>query len=275
MTGNLDFANSLATLRELPSNLQVAPRIILEDWERAIRNGFQPSKLRHVPAILNTTAAGAQRSGGALPSFLPRGVTPTQALELARLIDPFGRALELSLSNRDKSNFWRITQEPKAVKTGRNNVIRELTKIAITLQPAQERIRGVLDTTAPAQALRIPLITFLVKKFKYPDTTLARDIARGMQITGTIAKSNSLATRITPSAKLFQHIRGGLAKRNRNILRAIRSTANRTLKQKCWEISWLEHTKGWLTKPVPVTRHGEHSHVPSILQSRTTWLTGA
>ena len=160
------------------------------------------------------------------------GIAPSKALELARLIDPFGRALKLTLSNRDKSNFWRVTHEPKSSKSGRREVIRELTKIAFTLQPAHDRLRGVLNPTAPEQALRIPLITFLVGKFKYPDTTLSRGLTRGMKITGTIAKSNSLATRITPAAKQFQHLKGGLNRRSRNIARAIRSTANRTMKQK-------------------------------------------
>ena len=62
----------------------------------------QPSRRRHLPAILATTDAGAQRSGATLPSFLPRGLTPVMALEVARNIDPFQRALDLASSPQDK-----------------------------------------------------------------------------------------------------------------------------------------------------------------------------
>ena len=192
--------------------------------------------------------------GGALPSFLPRGITPKQALELARLVDPFDRALELSLSTRDKLNFHRITYGPKTVKTGRRKVIRELTKIAAKLKPAQEKLSCVLDTAAPARLLRIPLLTFLVKKFNYPDTTLPRGLTRGMKIAGAITKSNSLVTRFTPAAKKLKQLRGGLNRRNRHIVRAIKGATNPTLKQKCWEMSLLEYNKGWLTQPVPITK---------------------
>ena len=167
-----------------------------------------------------------------MPSFLQRGITPTQALELDRFIDPFGRALELSLSNSDKSNFWRITHEPKAGKAGRRNFLRDLTKLADALKPAQERLRSVLDTTAPAQALHIPLIAFIANKFNYTDAALPRELTQGVKITGTIAKSNALATRISLASKNLQTLRGGLRRRDRNIIRAIKSTSNWTLKQK-------------------------------------------
>ena len=184
----------------LPTQNFVSPQVIIDDWERKLNKGFRPSKSRHLSAILSTTSAGAQRSGNALPTFLPRGITPKQALNIAKLIDPFDRALELTLSNRVKDNFWRVSHEPKVAKSGRRNVIRELTKIATTLEPAQNKLRGVMEPQAPAHTLHIPLIAFLVQKFNYPDKSLPGDLARGMKITGTIAKSNALATRATPAA---------------------------------------------------------------------------
>ena len=167
----------------LPTNSQVASRIIVNDWERALRTVFRPSRLRRLPAILNTTSDGAQRSGTTLPSVIPRGIPLTQALELARIIDALGRALDLALSNRDRSNYWRVTREPKVAESSRRKVIRALTQIADKLRPLQEQLQGVLDASAPARLLRVPLITFLVEKLNYPDTALPRGLTRGMKIT--------------------------------------------------------------------------------------------
>ena len=62
-------ANHLGTLHTTPmvspqpADPQVSSRIIINDWERTLRAGFQPSRLRHLPAILNTTAAGGAKIG--------------------------------------------------------------------------------------------------------------------------------------------------------------------------------------------------------------------
>ena len=217
----------------LPSNSQASHRIIINDWDLAIRTGFQPSRLRHLPAVLNTTSDGAQRSGTSIPIFLPRGITPAQALEIATTIDPFDRALDLALTKRDRSNYWRVTHEPKVAKSGRRKVIRELTKLADKLRPLQVRLQNTPKPSAPARLLHIPLITFLVKKLNYPDTALPSDLTRGMKITGAIAKSNVLAARTTPASKKLHNLRTGLSRRNRDIIRTIANVSNKTLKDKC------------------------------------------
>ena len=79
-------------------------RIVINDWEQRLSNGYQPSRQRRLPSMLATTAAGAQRSGATLPTFLPRGLTPGMALEVTRNIDPFQRALDLAFSPQDKCN---------------------------------------------------------------------------------------------------------------------------------------------------------------------------
>ena len=128
----------------LHTNSPASPRIIINDWERSLRTGLQPSRIRHLPAIINTTEAGAQRSGTPLPSFLPRGKTPTQAPEIARTIDPFDRALDLALSNRDRRNYRRVTTAPNVTKSNRHKVVRALTHIADKLRPLQEQLQSVI-----------------------------------------------------------------------------------------------------------------------------------
>ena len=140
------------TALALPTNSHASSRVILNDRDRTLRTGFRPSRLRHLPSILNTTADGAQRSGDSLPSFLPRGSTPSQALELARNIDPFGRALDIALSNRDRGNYWRVTHEPKVVKAGRRKVLRGLARLAAAPKPLQDRLKGAIDTSPAREA---------------------------------------------------------------------------------------------------------------------------
>ena len=69
---------------ETPTHGPFFSRIVIDDWGRNLRNGFQPSRQQYLPAIIFTTAAGAQRSGSSLPTFLPRGLTPDQALQIAQ-----------------------------------------------------------------------------------------------------------------------------------------------------------------------------------------------
>ena len=119
-------------------------RIGIIDWERTLRNDFQTSRERRLPSIMATTAAGARRSGATLPSFLPRGLTPGMALEVARNIDPFRRALDLTSSPPDKCNFRQTVEAPKVVKANRHRAIREPTAIAAKLKPLQAKLKGEL-----------------------------------------------------------------------------------------------------------------------------------
>ena len=216
----------------LPTNVQLSSRIIIDDWERTLRTNFQPSRSRRLPAVLETAAAGAQRSGIPIPSFLPRGITPTQALDIAGLIDPFGRTLQLKLSTRDSCNFKRVVEQPRTIKSTRHQVIRELTHLAVSIMPMRDALRKVSDKRPTANRLHIPLISFLVAKLNYPGRALPMDLTRGMKITGAIPASHVLASRVTSATKRMTALRDGLRRRNLNILRAIKTTVNTTLKAK-------------------------------------------
>ena len=141
------------------------------------------------------------------PSFLPRGLKHGQALEVARNIDPFQRALDLASSPKDKRNFRRIADVPKVVKANRHRVIRELAALAAKLKPLQVKLQGKLNPLAPARIHHIPLITFLVRKLGYPDKTSPSDLTKGMKITGTIGPSHVLSHRKSPATKQCTSIR--------------------------------------------------------------------
>ena len=73
--------------------------------------------------------------GKAITSPLLRCATPSQALEIARSIDPFGRAIDRTLPNRDRANYRRVASELKVVKSNRRKVLRGLTQIADKQRP--------------------------------------------------------------------------------------------------------------------------------------------
>ena len=206
--------------------------IVINDWERDLCNGSQPSRQRHLPAILATTAAGAQRSGATRPSFLPRGLTPGQALAVSRNIDPFRRALDLASSPKDKRNFQRIDDVPKVAKSNRHRVIRELAALEAKLKPLRAKLQGKLNPLAPARSLHIPIIKFLVRKPGYPDKTLASDLTMGVEITGTIEPSHALSPRKSPATKQFAPLRDGLRARNTRILRPLKGANGPLLRTK-------------------------------------------
>ena len=78
--------------------------VFINEWESALRDGFQPSPQRHLPATLAKMAAGAQRVGAPLPTSPPRALTPDRAIEIARAIDPPRRADGLTSPSANRRN---------------------------------------------------------------------------------------------------------------------------------------------------------------------------
>ena len=218
-----------------------------------MRNNAQPSRMRHLPAIIATTAAGVQRSGAALPGFLHRWLTPPAALEIARSIDPYNRLLENHCDPTTRGSARMVSTQPKLVKTNRHRAIRLLTNLAHRLQPNQLRLAKVLGKKSPARRLNIFLIDFLVAKLNYSDTTLPDDLTSGVEIAGEIPTAVVLPIRVTPAAKKLTTLKKGLWARNNAIVRSIAKTTNATLREKRRELSWGEHEQGWLAEPTPLT----------------------
>ena len=153
---------------------------------KTVRSEFEPSRERLLPAVLATTAAGAQRSGPALPSFLPLGISTERAIEIAQLIDPSHRTLELAFSLDNRRVIEKVASSPNDVEKNRRKVIRQLTLLAGTLQPAQQRLAATFPRKSQERKLHIPLIAFLANRLGYEDENLPIDLAKGVNITGEI-----------------------------------------------------------------------------------------
>ena len=62
-----------STVLSLPPQQQFCSEIAISDWEQKLRNEFEPSRGRHLPAIIATAAAGSRRSGVHSPFRPTRG----------------------------------------------------------------------------------------------------------------------------------------------------------------------------------------------------------
>ena len=247
----------------VPPSEQISSDLLIHEWEQTLRSGFEPLRQRSLPGVLATAATGAQRAGSALPSFLPRWLSTDQSLEVAQLIGPFRRTLELAFSVGNRNTVEKIASSPKDAKASRRKAIRQLTALAGVLQPARQRLAATLPMKSPARNLHIPLIAFLVNKLGYDDKLLPVDLVKGMNITGEIPTSRVLAKRITPALKRLKTLRAGLRTRNKGIINSISKVKDPILRGKCWELSREEHLDGRLSKPTPVTLNDRNEMVLS------------
>ena len=233
----------------------VSAQMTILEWDGVIRLGFQPPRNRRIQSALSSTAATSQRSGVALPCFIPRGVNSSTALQIATQIDPFDRVLNAALSARSRNTIRRTSLNTCTVKTMRRKTIRRLKWVSPELQPIRERLAASLPVRTPARKLNIPLVMFLTRHLDYPDKQLPIDLAKGMDIIGNIPPSRALRKRTTTPTTNMTRLKTNLVARNRAILRNLKRTNDSTIRQKCWEMSVAGYEKGWLSKPSLATQH--------------------
>ena len=133
--GGNDLGNTLVPCAGLPSAEDA-----IRGWGEQIRLGFKRSRNRLLQSVLAATAATSQRSGTALPGFIPRGVSPQAALQIATRIDASDRVLNTAVTLRSRDMIRRTIRNKCTVKTQRRTVIRQLKRVRLTLQPLRERL---------------------------------------------------------------------------------------------------------------------------------------
>ena len=121
----------------------------------------------------------------------------------------------------------------------------------------------MLPLGSPARNLNIPLITALIRHIDYPGKNLARDLTKGMDITGEIPEPKALTKRIAAPTTDLTSIKIRLVARSRTILRHLGRQTDPILRNKCWEKSSIEHQKGWLSRPTPVTQNDRTNTIMS------------
>ena len=216
----------------LPNQHDPSAQQAILEWEGRIRLGFQPSMHRHIQAILAATAATSQRTGVALPCFIPRGASPSTALQIATQIDPFDRVLNTALPARSRTTIRRTSINASTVQTMRHRAIRHLKWVSLKPKPMRGSLAARFPVRTPARKLNIPLIMFLIKHLDYPDVKIPMDLSEGVDITGNIQPSRSLTERAIQPTTNMARAKVNLVARNRSILRHITRTGNPTLQRK-------------------------------------------
>ena len=236
----------------LPSQGGFCTRMALDEWVR-LRNDFTPSRCRFLPAIIATSAAAAQQSVEALPSFIPPGVSPEESLTIERTSAPFGRVPDKEFALHMMGLLTKVTEQQKLVKTSKRNLIMRLTSLAGQLRHLLTKLDSAVEPRAPVRSHNIPLISFLAQQLDYGDEELPRDLTKGVGITGPTPPTNVLACRRTPATTRLKALPMGLRTRNRAIPKSITNTRGHTIRSNCWEIVRNEHEKGRMSRPEPIT----------------------
>ena len=105
---------------------------------------------------------------------------------MACSMNPFERLLGNAISPAEQARIRHNFQNPNEVKRHRHRVIRYLEGLSTTLKPTHDRLAGRLKDSATSRNLHVPLICALARNLDYPDTSLTRDLVRGMPIVGDI-----------------------------------------------------------------------------------------
>ena len=205
-----------------------------------ILRGFQPSTNRQIQAVLAATASTSQRTGSALRGFIPRGVSPQAALQIASRIGPFDRVMYTAATLRSRETIRRTTSNTYTVKTQRRRITRRLKRVSLTLITLRGRLAAILPVRTPARTINIPLVMFLAQHLDYPEKKLPRDMIKGLEISRNILPPKALTKReMLPTINM----KTNLVARNRNIFRHSQRANNPTLQAKCWEMSVAEYQK--------------------------------
>ena len=123
----------------------------------------------------------------------------------------------------------------------------------MTLAQANDRWVTHLPVDSPSRKVDFALIHFLVSNLRYPDTTLAKDLSKGMPLVGAVPPTGVFSKRVREQTLTAPQWKEGLVERNREMVRRVTHPSDSALARLCWEKSLLEVEKGWLSEPTPVT----------------------
>ena len=172
-----------------------------------------------------------------------------RALEM----DPISMLLDSALPPKAKLAAVRCVNEPAMVISQRNKALRTLKKISDSLAPLRTRWAQALPEGSPARRLNLPLFHFITETLEYEDTTLVKELMRGMPIVGSVPSTNVLTERVRPAQSTQQEWRSNLPARNKEVWeRTIRSQGPE-LANECWRKTLLDVEAGWASMPTPVT----------------------
>ena len=119
----------------------------------------------------------------------------------------------------------------------------------MTLADANQRWLARLPLDSPSSRIDFALIHFLATNLHYPDSMLARDLAAGMPLVGSVPATGVLTKRARDPVLSTPEWLVGLEERNRAMVKRVTRASNHELARLSWGKSMREVRKGWLSPP--------------------------
>ena len=214
-------------------------------WAEQIKK-FQPSKGRDIQGIIESAAAGIQRSGCPLPRVYPEGIDAKTFFELSAQINPVATALEVAIDDDTKITIEQCNKDPAGVTKFRNEQIKILEKMAGETCERDTIIKRSIPSNSTAQRLNLGFIEYLHKKIDYEDKNLVKDIAMGMDIHGDIPETGALRCKATTPKIGVDQLKKDVVNINNKILKDLINTKTNETSLMGWQLTCEEADKGWL-----------------------------
>ena len=199
-------------------------------------------------------AAGVQPAGAGLPSLI-RGVfsSPEAHVAAASAVFPVTELLTAALSSNVRAVASRCISGPVAIASAREQVLAELSDMSSRLVGDRAAWASVMPDGSPARELNLPLFALLARSLNYPDTSLVKDIALGMDITGAIPPTNTLKTKARAASSEVSEWAARIPAANESAVDHVMAKQGSPEAVACWNLSLKEASRGWISEPTPLT----------------------
>ena len=225
----------------------------MNNGEGTLPKEWVPSRGRNMESVQLAAAANSQPAGKALPPFIKGSPeTPVEHVRAALGTDPFAQAIENALPDKTKFIIHKRATRPSEVIRQRALAVEELERLSGSLGRFKEPWYTCLPEGSPARRINLPLIHMISSTLGYADVHLARDLAAGMPIVGTIPKTNALKDRARGGVTTLGKWKEGIPGRNKVIVERAGKYQEHELAGACWGGTLAGIKAGWLSDPVPI-----------------------
>ena len=206
--------------------------LAITEWERCIREEYEPSRKRRKPSVVDSGAALVRRKGDSFPCLIPGNSSQEDALRMGQELNPLERLLASALSPVEQACITYNCRSPSAAKQHRRKAIKLLHSLSVALRPAHDSLTRTLPEQVTARKLHIPLIAELAKRLDYTEVSLPDDLVRGMPIIGDIPCINALPSKVTPATMGLHDVRDAVRVTNAKVIKSLSKPNDLLLKQK-------------------------------------------
>ena len=174
-------------------------------------------------------------------------------MSLSASVSPFDFSLFANFSSAILRDSSANIAKPDDVPALRERVTEHLAQVNRALRPLASRGREALPSGAPNAHINLALLSFLLSFSPYSDTKICIDLSAGMRIHGAIPFFPALAPRIAHASQSRASLASGLFRRNKRFARSLARSGRTIEALKCWDLSLIEHKKGWISRPARVS----------------------